>query len=82
MRAGERMTTEHRQLMNVRTIRVTLVSALRHLPPDKADLCIARARQLLDHAREEATAASVLADIEALAAELRAGDGAAQQRDS
>lgn len=75
------MTTEHRQLMNVRTIRVTLASALRHVPPDKVDLCIARARQLLDHAREEAKPASVLAEIEALDAELRSTDGAVRQRE-
>ena len=73
--------TDGRQLMNVRTIRVTLASALRHLPPEKVEPCIARARQLLQHAREETTAASVLADIEALDAELRDADGAARQRE-
>ena len=76
------MTTDHRQQMNVRTIRVTLASALRHLPPEKADLCIARARQLLDHAREEATAAPVLADIDALDAELRTRSEVARQQES
>lgn len=73
------MASQHRQQMNVRTIRVTLASAVRHAPPEKADLCIARARQLLAHAREDAVSAAVLFDIEALEAELRAADGAADQ---
>lgn len=76
------MTSDHRQRMNVRTIRVTLASALRHLPPDKVDPCVARARQLLDHARDEATAASVLADIEALDAELRSASDVEHRRES
>ena len=81
-RAGERMTSEDRQLMNVRAIRVTLASALRHLPPEKVDLCVARARQLLDHAREEATAGSVLAQIESLEVELASSNGVSGELES
>lgn len=76
------MIEEERQRLNVRGIRVTLASALRHAPPDQADLCIARARQFLAHARRQAMAASVFLDIEALEAELDAVDGAAHRRDS
>jgi hypothetical protein len=61
---------------------VTLASALRHVPPDQAGLCIARARQFLDHIRDQATAASVLSDIKALDAELDGLGRAAQQRES
>jgi hypothetical protein len=74
------VTVDERQRLNIRTIRVSLASALRHLPPDKAVLCIGRARQLTEHARRQATAASVLADIEALETELERAGGAAHQR--
>lgn len=76
------MTDDERQRLNVRAIRVSLASALRHAPPHKRDLCIARARQLLDLVRHQATAASVISDIEALEAELRDAEGAAHQRES
>jgi hypothetical protein len=72
------MTPEKLQRMNVRIIRVTLRSALRHIGPEQASLCIGRARLLLDHARSEATFASVLTEIEALQAELE--DGIRQYR--
>lgn len=75
------MTDDDRQRLNVRAIRVTLASARRHAPPQQADLCITRARQLLENARVQATAASVLSQIEALDAELRAADGVAHQRE-
>lgn len=76
------MTDDARQRLNVRTIRVTLESAYRYASSDGVDRCIARARQLLEHARREATAASVILDIEALETELRDVDGAAHQRES
>lgn len=74
------MNGEARQRLNVRTIRVSLVAARRHALPDAEGRCIARARQLLEHARHEATVVSVISEIEALEAELRGADGAAQQR--
>lgn len=76
------MTDEERQRLNVRAIRVTLASALRHAGPHQADLCMARARQLLEHVRHQAKAASVLSDIDALEAELRGSEGAPHQRES
>jgi hypothetical protein len=75
------MTSEHRQRMNIRAIRVTLASALRYVAPEQAGLCVDRARQLLEHARMEATSAAVLGDIDALDAEL-ATTAAAHQRES
>lgn len=80
--AGEHMTDEHRQRLNMRAIRVTLASARRHATPHQVDLCIARARQLLENARDQATAPSVISEIEALQAELRGADRSAQQRES
>lgn len=74
------MTAAARQRLNVRTIRVSLAAARRHAPPDGMDRCIARARQLLEHARREATTASVISDIDAVEAELRGVGAAAQQR--
>jgi hypothetical protein len=75
------MTSEHRQRMNVRAIRVTLTSALRHVNPEQAKPCMARARELLDHARREATTAAVVADIDALVADL-ASEPAVHRRES
>jgi len=75
------MTSEHRQRMNVRAIRVTLASALRHVSSERAGLCVDRARQLLDHARLETTNSAVLADIDALIAGLTSTD-AADRRES
>jgi hypothetical protein len=72
---------DERQRLNVRTIRLTLASALHHIPPDQAALCVARARQLLTHARNEASAPSVISDIEAVEAELDSADGTARQRE-
>ena len=77
---GDEGVTDERQRLNVRAIRVTLASALRHLPPDQAAVSIGRARQLLAHARAEATVPGVISDIEALEAELQ-GAGAAAQRE-
>lgn len=64
------MSDDRRQLLGVRAIRVTLASALRHATPEQRDLCIGRARQLLAHVREEATASAVIAEIEAMEAQL------------
>jgi hypothetical protein len=75
------VTDDKRQRLNVRAIRVSLASALRHLPPEQAALCIARARQLAEHARDQATAPTVLADISALEAMLEGAEGAADQRE-
>ena len=73
------MTIEHRQRMNVRAIRVTLANALRHLSPEQAPACVDRARQLLDHARQEATSAAVVSEIDAVVAELTSADAAARR---
>ena len=75
------MNNDERQRLNVRAIRVTLASALRHAGPDQTDRCVDRARQLLDHARSQATHPSVLADIDALDAELAGTDATAHQLD-
>lgn len=71
------MTDEGRQRLNVRTIRMTLAPARQHSPPDELRVCVARAHELLEHARHKATAASVISDIDALEAELQAVNGAA-----
>lgn len=76
------MTDDHRQRLNVRAIRVTLASAHRHATPHQVELCDARALQLLEQARDQATSASVISEIEAFQAELRGADRAAQQRES
>lgn len=60
---------EQRQLRNVQVIRVSLAAALRKASPGQEERCIARARQLLTHARHEATT-TVMAEIDALEAEL------------
>ena len=76
------MTSEHRQRMNVRAIRVTLASALRHVAPEQKPLCVDRARQgLLAHARDEALTAAVVADIDAFEAQLPSAV-VAEQRES
>lgn len=75
------MTDDHRQRMNVRAIRVSLASALRHATPNQTDLCLARARQLLDQARHGATGESVLSEIRALESELQRADGVAHERE-
>lgn len=77
---GEYMTADHRQRLNVRAIRVTLASARRHATPEQVELCNVRARQLLENARDQATAPSVITEIEALQADLDRVSGAAQQR--
>ena len=64
------MIDEDRQRMNVRTIRVTLQAALQSATPDQAPRCRARAQELLARAWAETTVAAVVADIEALQAEL------------
>lgn len=70
---GERsMNAEERQRLNVRAIRVTLASALRHVAPERRQVCIDRAIELLAHVRNEATDPSVIAEVDALAVELRA----------
>ena len=74
------MTSEHRQRMNVRAIRVTLEAALRHVSPEQGQRCVDRARQLLDHARHEATTAAVESDIDALVAELTSADMAERRQ--
>ena len=75
------MTSEHRQRMNVRAIRVTLTSALRHVAPEQKVVCVDRARQLLAHSREDALTAAVVADIDALEAQLPSA-AVAEQRES
>ncbi len=67
------MGDEHQERMNVRTIRVTLRSALRHIGPEQSALCVGRALQLIEHARSEASSAAAIAEIDELAAELRVG---------
>jgi hypothetical protein len=67
------MTNEELQRMNVRTIRVTLASALRHVGSQEYELCIARAEQLLAHARDQASSDAVAAEIETLQNELAGG---------
>lgn len=75
------MTDDYRQRLNVRAIRVTLASVRRHATPDQVGLCIVRARQLLEHARDQATAPAVIFEIEALEAELQSASAAAHQRE-
>lgn len=58
---------------------MSLASALRQLSPEQATLCIARARQLAEHARHQATADSVLAEIAALEADLEGAEAAHQR---
>ncbi|HUH06562.1 MAG TPA: hypothetical protein VML96_02035 [Egibacteraceae bacterium] len=71
------MTDEARQRLNVRTIRTTLAAARQHAPPEELRVCVARAHALLEHARQKATGALVISDIDALEAELRPVNGAA-----
>lgn len=60
---------------------MTLTSALRHAAPEERPLSIARAQQLLEHARDETTDASLLAEIDALDADLESISETAQQRE-
>lgn len=62
-----------RQRMNVRVIRTSLTAALRYATPAEARLCIARAAQLLDHARAEAASTAVIAEIDELRSEITNG---------
>ena len=64
------MTDEQRQRLNVRTIRVSLQAALRFTTPAQGQLARERARELLAHARRQASVKDVIADIEALQAEI------------
>ena len=67
--------------MNVRAIRVSLTSALRRVSPEQKAPCVERARQLLAHARDEALTAAVVADIDALEAQLLSA-AVAERRES
>ena len=69
------MTLEDRQRLNVRTIRVSLNAALRSIGPQQAARCVARARQLLAHATEQAVSPRVATEIAEFQAELDEGVG-------
>lgn len=60
------MNDAERQRMNLRTIRVTLASALRTTTSEQAERCRARAQQLLQQARDQASDPAVVGEIDAL----------------
>jgi hypothetical protein len=64
------MNGEARQRLNLRTIRETTESAIRHSGPDAGRAVIARANALLDEARRAATTAELEREIEAFRGEL------------